>query len=97
MKIINNQPNQVILRTIAGDIIARVAFKSFALFIKRITKINGTTIDDAKDLDLVMPIYNLLEYSSYYSDMTDSFWFCSKDEATTFDANIADNSNFKTF
>ena len=44
-----------------------------------------------------MPIYNLLEYSSNYSDMTDSFWFCSKDEATTFDANIADNSNSKTF
>ena len=31
-----------------------------------ITTIDGTTIDDAEDLDLVMPMYNLLEYSSNY-------------------------------
>ena len=39
----------------------------FAPFIKCITKIDGTAIDDAEDLDLVMPMYNLLEYSSNYS------------------------------
>ena len=33
-----------------------------------------TTEGDAADLDLVMPMYNLLEYSSYYSDTTGSLW-----------------------
>ena len=36
--------------------------KQFALFINCITKINGTKIDKAEDLDLVMRMYNLLEY-----------------------------------
>ena len=46
----------------------QVAFKSCARFTKCITKIDGTTIDDAEDLDLVMPMHNLIEYSSSYSE-----------------------------
>ena len=42
-------------------------------------------------------MYNLLEYSSSYSDTTGSLWFHSKDEATNFNANIACNNNFKSF
>ena len=38
-------------------------FKSNAPFINCISKINGTKIDNAEDLDVVMPMYNLLEYS----------------------------------
>ena len=38
-----------------------VAIKNCQPFSKCITKIDGTTIDDAEDLDLVMPMYNLLE------------------------------------
>ena len=53
------------------------------------TKIGGTTKDDAKDLYLVMPMYNFLEFSSNYSDKTGSLWFHSKDEATNFNADIA--------
>ena len=45
-----------------------VAFKNSGPFIKCITKIDGTTIDDAVDLDSVMLNYNLIEYSSNYSD-----------------------------
>ena len=41
----------------------QVAFKTWAPFTKRITKIEGTTKDDAEELDLVMPMYNLLGYS----------------------------------
>ena len=41
---------------------ARVAFKNCAPFTKCIIKIDGTTIDDAEDLDLLMPMYNLIEY-----------------------------------
>ena len=59
------------------------------------TKIDGTTIDDAAYLDLVMPMHNLIEYSSNYSE-TESLWFYSKHEETNFDANIANNNNFKS-
>ena len=50
---------------------------------------DGTTIDDSEDIDFVMPLYNLLEYSSNYSNTTGSLWFYSKDEVTNFDADIA--------
>ena len=41
-----------------GNIETGVAFKNYEQFIKCIAKIDGTTIDDAEDLDLVMPMYN---------------------------------------
>ena len=40
--------------TIIGHQATQVAFKNCALFSKCITKIDGTTLDDAEDLDLVM-------------------------------------------
>ena len=43
-----------------------VILKNNAPFISCITKINGELIEDAEDLDIVMPIYNLLEYSKNY-------------------------------
>ena len=52
-------------------------------------KTDETTIDDAENLDLVMLMYNLLEYSLNDSDITGSLWFSSRDEATNFDV-IAD-------
>ena len=47
----------------------QVSFKNCAPFSKCTTKIDGTTIDDAEDLDLAMPMYNLIEYSSNYSEV----------------------------
>ena len=52
-------------------------------------KTDGTTIDDAENLDLVMLMYNLLEYSLNDSDITGKLWFYSRDEATNFNV-IAD-------
>ena len=40
---------------------------------------------------------NLQEYSSNYFETTESLWFYSKDEATNFNEDIADNNNFKSF
>ena len=60
-------------------------------------KIDGTTIDDAENLDLVIPMYNLIEYSSSYSETTGSLWFYSKYEVINFNADIADDINFKSF
>ena len=51
--------------TIIGhNLPTELALKYCAAFIKCITKIDGTTIDDAKNLDLAMSMYNLLEYGS---------------------------------
>ena len=47
--------------TITRHQVTQVAFTNDELFIKCITKIDETKIDEAEDLDLVMPIYNLIE------------------------------------
>ena len=49
-----------------------VAFKNNAPFINCISKINGIKIDNAEDLDVVMPMYNLLQYSKNYKKTTGS-------------------------
>ena len=81
---------------VTGDIVTTahnnptlVAFKNCATFTKCIIKIDGTTTDNVEDLDLVMLMYNLIEYSSNYSETTGILWFYSKDEATNFDTDIA--------
>ena len=51
-----------------------VAFKNNVPFINCISKINGVQIDNAEDLDVVMPMYNLLEYSKNYKKTTGSLW-----------------------
>ena len=43
-----------------------VILKNNALFVSCIKRINGELIEDADDLDIVMPMYNLLEYSKNY-------------------------------
>ena len=55
----------------------------------------GDDDDDAENLDLVLPIYNLLKYSLNCCDTTGSLWFYPKDESTTFNADIV--YTFKTF
>ena len=81
---------------VTGDIVTTAhnnptpgAFKNCATFTKCIIKIDRTTTDNAEDLDLVMLMYNLIEYSSNYSETTGILWFYSKDEATNFDTDIA--------
>ena len=44
----------------------KLVFKNNAPFINCVSKINGVKIDNAEDLDVVMPMYNLLEYSKNY-------------------------------
>ena len=51
-----------------------LAFKNNALFINCIWKINVIKIDNAEDVDVVMPIYNLFEYSKNYRKTTGSLW-----------------------
>ena len=51
-----------------------LAFKNNAPFTNCISKINNVLIDNAKDLDIVMSMYNLLEYSKNYRRATGSLW-----------------------
>ena len=44
----------------------KLVFKYNSPFINSVSKINGVKIDNAEDLDVVMPMYNLLEYSKNY-------------------------------
>ena len=46
----------------------KIAFKNNALFLSYISKINNTLIDNAEDLDTVMPMCHLNEYSRNYSN-----------------------------
>ena len=42
--------------------------KNCVLFTNCISEIKNTQVDNVKDLDVVMPVYNLIEYSDNYSD-----------------------------
>ena len=57
-----------------------MVFKNNSPFINCISKTNGVQIDNAEDLDVVMPMYNLLEYSKNYSKTTGSLWNYYRDE-----------------
>ena len=58
----------------------KVVFKNNAPFINSILNINGVKIDNAEDLDVVMLMYNLLEYSKNYKKTTGSLWNYYRDE-----------------
>ena len=82
----------------------KVIFKNCAPFTNCISEINNTQIDNAKDIDIVILIYNLIEYSDNYAKTTGSLWQYCKDiparnnnnEITEFTAgNTTDSFNFK--
>ena len=58
----------------------KLAFKNSAPFTGCISKINNTLIDNAKDLDIVMPMCNLIEYSKNYRKTTRILWNYYRDE-----------------
>ena len=64
--------------------------KNNAPFVSCITRINGELIEDADDLDIVMSMYNLLEYSKNYRKTIGSLYNYYRDELS----NDADDNNF---
>ena len=68
--------------------------KNNAPFISCITGINGELTEDADDLDIVMPMYNLLEYRKNYRKTTGSLYNYYRDELSD-DANGDNFSNIK--
>ena len=57
----------------------KVIFKNCAPFTNCISEINNTQIGNAKDIDIVMSMYNLIEYSDNYAKTTGSLWQYCKD------------------
>ena len=56
----------------ANNVGKKVIFKNSAPFIDYIRIINNTQVDNAKDIDLIMSMYNLIEYSNNYSKLSGS-------------------------
>ena len=82
----------------------KVIFKNCAPFTNCVIEINNTQIDNGKNIDIVMPMYNLIEYSDNYAKTTGSLWQYSKDisaliandEIIIFaEGNTTDSFNFK--
>ena len=69
-----------------------VIFKNCALFTNCVSQINNTQVDNAKDIDIVMPMYNLIEYSDNYAKTSGSLWQYYRDEPNN---NLADSESFK--
>ena len=66
----------------------KVIFKNGAPFTNCVSKINNTQIDNAEYIDIVMPMYNLIEYSDNYSKTFESLWECCKERAVNDTRNI---------
>ena len=70
-----------------------IIFKNCPSFIKCISKINNAEADNAEDLHILMPMYNLLDYSENYTKTSASSWQYCRDES---DPNITDSKSFKS-
>ena len=82
---VNNNANDIIDKKIRPIIL-----KNNAPFVSFITRINGELIEDADDLDTVMSMYNLLQYSKSYRKTIGSLYNYNRDELS----DDADDNNF---
>ena len=81
----------------------KVIFKNCAPFTDCITKINNTQVDDAQKIDVVMPMYNLIEYSDAYLKTSENLWqyygdgpaLDSNNNISDFPANNNNSDSFK--
>ena len=70
-----------------------VAFKNCAPFINCIGEINNTQVDNAKDINIVMSMYSLTEYSDNYVKTSGTLWQYFSDKPND---NLADSESFKS-
>ena len=82
----------------------KVIFKNCAPSTNCISEISDTQVDNAKGIDIVMPMYNLIEYSDDYSKTSGSLWqYCKEIPAVDnnnailnfTENNLTDSFNFK--
>ena len=87
------------IRAAAADANAKLALQNCAPFTKCNLEINDEHVDTAENLDIVMPMYNLIEYSDNYQDSSATLYQYKRDEPPEANA-IADltanvSSSFK--
>ena len=76
----------------AHERVRGVAFKHSPPFTNCISEIKNTQVDNAKDIDIVMAMYNFIEYSDNYAKTSGSSWQYYRDEPNN---NLADSESFK--
>ena len=82
--VVNGAENEILRRN------RPLILKNNAPFVSCMTKINNEFIEDADDLDIVMPMYNLLEYSKNYRKTIGSLYNYYRDE-------LSDDNNPNNF
>ena len=70
-------------------------FKNIAPFKLSISKIDNTFVHNAEDVDIIMPMFDLWEYSDNYSMTLDSLWRCYREEVNYSANEIIANRRFK--
>ena len=89
------------IRAAAANANTRLALKNCAPFTKCNLEINDEHVDTAENLDIVMPMYNLIEYSDNYQDSTATLYQYKRDEppeddiAADLTANNSDSLKYK--
>ena len=73
-----------------------LVFTNNAPFISCISKISDVKIDNTEDVDVVMPMCNLLEYSKNYRKATGSLWNYCKDEPSNPLSSNSESFKYKT-
>ena len=84
------------IRAAAANANTRLALKNCAPFTKCNLEINDEHVDTAENVDISMPMYNLIEYSDNYQDSSVTLYQYKQDEPPEADAIAdltADNSN----
>ena len=74
----------------------KLVSKNNAPFTNYISKINGVKIDNAEDLDVVIPMYDLLEYSKNCRKTTGSLWNYYRDEPSNPLSSDSESFKYKT-
>ena len=93
---------QVLATAELDNVGKEVVFKNFAPFNDCINEINNTQIDNAIDIEVVMPMYNLIEYRNNYWKISENLWQYYRDEPALTDAGAiknfhADDNNSASF
>ena len=87
------------IRADAANNDTRLALKNCASFTKCNLDINDEHIDTAENLNIVIPVYNLIEYSDNYQDSSATLYQCKRDEPpetnTINDLTTNNSSSFK--
>ena len=102
LKELYNSSKQAAASAAVNNTNKKVIFRNSAPFTDCITETNNTQIDDAQKTDVVIPMYNLIDYSDAYSKVSVSFWQYYVDEpALDNNGNIIDfpddNNNSTSF